>query len=551
MKTAQPLKGTPQGALFGATLGFLIGFAAVALFGPTAERFREVMNLTPLQIGFLVAAPALSGSLFRIPFSAWVDTTGGRKPFLALLMLSVIGMLGLALVVNLLYPDRLHSNLYPLLLVLGVLSGCGIATFSVGISQVSYWFPRARQGRALAIYAGVGNLAPGLFSLILPLVLVGWGLSVAYLAWLSLLVVGTIAYGFTGRNAWYFQLRQRGLAAAEARQLAAEQGQELFPAGSLVEGLRISARKWRTWVLVFMYFTTFGGFVALTAWLPTYWSSLFGVSAVLAGILTAAYSILTSIIRIIGGVMSDELQRGGENTAILALLIMMNGAVLMTMTNQFQVAVPGVLLMAVGMGISNAAIFKIVPQEVPEAVGGAAGWVGGLGAFGGFVIPPIMGWAVRQEGQLGYSLGFITFIVLGLLSLSLVWVLKYARARSDAETAPVAPAETGANIARSGSIREPATAAGRLGENTRGEIPAYRVIIDASRCWEHATSDGTPPCDLCVSACPEFLEKPHPNATARVRPGADPGRHLPGIREAIRRCPGNAILLVELVGTEP
>ncbi len=40
------------------------------------------MHLAPVAIGFLVAMPALSGSLLRIPFAALVDTTGGRKPFL-------------------------------------------------------------------------------------------------------------------------------------------------------------------------------------------------------------------------------------------------------------------------------------------------------------------------------------------------------------------------------------------------------------------------------------------------------------------------------------
>ena len=116
------LRGTPNQSLLAATLGFFAGFAAVALFGPTASRFQEVMHLSPVMVGFLVAAPALSGSLLRIPFSAWVDTTGGRKPFLVLLTLSLSGMFGLLLVIYFLYPARLSSNLYPLFFGLGVLS---------------------------------------------------------------------------------------------------------------------------------------------------------------------------------------------------------------------------------------------------------------------------------------------------------------------------------------------------------------------------------------------------------------------------------------------
>lgn len=419
--------GTPNEGLLGATLGFFVGFAAVALFGPTAGHFREVMDLSPLAVGFLVAAPALSGSLLRIPFAAWVDTTGGRRPFLVLLVLSLVGMAGLWLVVSLIDPDRVSATLYPLLLLLGLLSGCGIATFSVGIGQVSYWFPQRRQGKALAVFAGVGNLAPGMFSFLIPMALASLGLAGSYLAWLGFLAVGTVGYLYLGRNAWYFQLRQQGVAPEEARREAAAQGQELFPAGSLMDSLRISARVWRTWALVLVYFTTFGGFIALTAWLPTYWTSFFGTSVVVAGALTALYSILTSAIRILGGVMADHLAEGGENTAVLALLIMLAGALVMTISDQFELAVPGVVLLAVGMGVTNAAVFKIVPQAVPEAVGGAAGWVGGLGAFGGFAIPPMLGFAVRDLGDRGYAIGFVVFIFLALVSLSMIWVLKYSR----------------------------------------------------------------------------------------------------------------------------
>ena len=98
----------------------------------------------------------------------------------------------------------------------------------------------------------------------------------------------------------------------------------------------------------------------------------------------------------------------------------------MTGAREYELAIPGVLLLAVGMGICNAAVFKVVPQVVPQAVGGAAGWVGGLGAFGGFVIPPAMAFAVRDLGPRGYSIGFVVFIFLALVSLAVAWVLKYA-----------------------------------------------------------------------------------------------------------------------------
>jgi NNP family nitrate/nitrite transporter-like MFS transporter len=433
----QKIRGTPGQGLAGATLGFFIGFAAVALFGPTAAKFQQVMHLSPLAVGFLVAMPSLSGSLLRIPFSAWVDTTGGRKPFLVLLALSLIGMAGLSAVVAFLYPGRLAAGFYPVLLFLAVLCGCGIATFSVGISQVSYWYPKKAQGRALAIFGGAGNIAPGIFSMLIPMALGSLGLTSCYLIWFGMLASGTTLYFLIGCNSPYFQLRARGLDAAEARRAAGAYGQVLFPAGSLKDSLAASARVWRTWALVTIYFTTFGGFIALTAWLPTYWTGYFDMTPVQAGMLTALYSVLTSLIRILGGVLSDKLREGGENTAILGLFVTLMGALVMIGARDYQLAIPGEILLAFGMGICNAAVFKMVPQAAPKAVGGAAGWVGGLGAFGGFAIPPMLAFAVRDLGRSGYSIGFIVYLFLALLSLFMAWILKYSEVPA-ADSMPVA-----------------------------------------------------------------------------------------------------------------
>ncbi|MEX2116900.1 MAG: MFS transporter [Bacteroidota bacterium] len=419
------VKGSPSLGLKAATLGFFIGFAAVALFGTTAVNLKQTMGLTPFELSILIAVPSLTGSLLRIPFSGWVDTTGGRKPMLTLLTLSIIGMVGLTVMIGTMYPDDLRNEHYPLILTFGALSGCGIATFSVGASQVAYWFPQKNQGKALALFAGVGNLAPGIFTLMLPVVIVAVGLGSAYMIWFSLLVSGTILYALFGRNSWYFQLVANGISPAEARDLARSKGQELFPIGGIRKSLYTSAKAWQTWALVSVYFTTFGGFIALTAWMPTYWMQFHGFGVVMAGVLTAGYSIMTSLVRIAGGVLSDRLREGGENTGILALLIMLMGTLMMTLSQAYQLAIPGAILMALGMGICNAAVFKLIPQLVPLAVGGAAGWVGGLGALGGFLIPLAMGLAVSDLGMPGYPIGFVIFIFLAIFALTMMWILKY------------------------------------------------------------------------------------------------------------------------------
>ncbi len=415
-------KGTPGQGLTGATLGFFFGFASVALFGPTAEKLRQAMDLSALQVGLLVATPSLTGSLLRIPFSAWVDTTGGRKPFLVLLFLSGLGMVGLYSVVAFLYPDRLDASYYPAILALGALCGCGIATFSVGITQVAYWFPPKRHGTALGTYAGFGNLAPGLFSFLLPAALAAWGLAHAYLGWLGFLLLGTLLYALLGRNAWYFQLRRGGVDPEAARTRAKKLGQEVFPSERAVQGLVASAGVWETWALVALYFTTFGGFLALTAWLPTYWNAYLGCGMGAAGSLTGVFSLLASLIRVLGGAWSDRY--GGEKTAALSLLATLLGALLMTFAGTPALAVLGTLLVGTGMGVNNAAVFKMVPQYVRKAVGGASGWVGGVGAFGGFCLPPVMAFFVERMGRIGYARGFIVLAALAAGSLALVFLLK-------------------------------------------------------------------------------------------------------------------------------
>ncbi|MBX0286651.1 MFS transporter [Halomicroarcula sp. F28] len=412
------VRGSPRRGLVSATLGFFIGFAGVVLYGPVATEFKSAMGLSGLALGALVAAPQLTGSLLRIPFGAWVDDVGPRRPFLVLLGLSIVGMAGLALLLTVFYPGGLTMGLYPLVFLFGALSGCGIAVFSVGTTQTAYWYPKESQGTVLAVYAGLGNSSPALFTLALPIALGALGLTTAYLVWFAFLVVGTVAYAVTAVDPPSFQLRAEGLDPETSEARAREHGQELFPGGDAFASVRDAASIRRTWVLVALFFTSFGGFLALTVWLPSYWVSIHGVDVQSAGVVTAvAFTLLAALIRIPGGVLSDRI--GGEVTAVGSFLLVAVAAATLVVTRQYTVALGATVAIAVGMGVANAAVFQLVPAYVPEAVGGASGLVGGLGAFGGFVVPPVLGVFVDVYGTSGYATGFAVFVALAVVSVAL------------------------------------------------------------------------------------------------------------------------------------
>ncbi|MBU2759395.1 MFS transporter [Acidithiobacillus sulfurivorans] len=427
MGATQPtVTGSANRALIGATIGFFIGAGSVSLFGPTAHIFLKAMHLSPQQVGLLVAMPMLTGSLLRIPFGASVDRNGGRLPFLVLLIASVIGIAGLYWMLLTLYPNHLTAKYYPMLLTFGALAGCGIATFSVGIGQVSYWYSKKKQGWALAVFGGLGDSSPGFVVLILPAVIMTVGLWGGYLFSLAIIIVGIIIYYLMGLNAPYYQFYKRNHDTARATEEAKKYGQELFPTGGTWHTLLLSAKHWRTWPLVILYFTNFGGFLALTAWLPIFWQTYFHVGAFHSVVLTAVFSLIAAFIRVYGGKLSDEM--GGEKTAVISLIVLLVGSVIMTFSSLLWLTIIGEILVGAGMGVNNAAVFKLVPHYVPDAVGGTAGWVGGLGCLGGFAIPPILGDIVALVGINGYALGFGIYIILSILCLLLVWLLYRTRA---------------------------------------------------------------------------------------------------------------------------
>ncbi|NHE56505.1 MFS transporter [Cyclobacterium plantarum] len=417
------LTGYPQLGLWTSTLGLFAGLTTIVLYGVAGPEFKESLGLSGAMLGVLISSPHLSKAILRVPFGAWVDEVGGKKPFLILLGCSILGLAGITGMLYLYYPNEFDESLFPLFLLFGVLGGAGGATFSVGVPKTSYWFPKEKQGHALGIYAGLGNIGPGVLNYVIPLLIGAIGLAAAYLSWLVFLIAASVIFAIFAVDSYYFQLVKKDVNHENAKSIAKDLGQDVFPSGGTWISLKHSASNYRTWILVFLYTISFGGgFTALTAWFPTYWTLFHGMGLMSAGLIAAVFTIYGSLIRIPGGKWSDKF--GGENVAILSFVTMAFGALVLTITSDAYVSFFGMIVIGTGMGIANAAIFELVPKYIPDAVGGASGWIGGVGGAGTLLIIPILGAFVDIYGQIGYARGFIVIAILSVLCAIIAYALK-------------------------------------------------------------------------------------------------------------------------------
>jgi NNP family nitrate/nitrite transporter-like MFS transporter len=197
----------------------------------------------------------------------------------------------------------------------------------------------------------------------------------------------------------------------------------------------------RVWRFSLYYFLVFGGYVALSLWLPKYYIDVYGFDLKTAALLTAIFVFPSGIIRAPGGWLSD---RFGARTVMYWVLgtCVLTSFVLMFPDVRLAFAVPAkyaagsttmhlslqigpglftglVFVLGIAMGIGKAAVYKHIPHYFPDRVGAVGGLVGVIGGLGGFVMPILFG-ALAQRTRLPTT----TFMFLFAVSLaSLVWMI--------------------------------------------------------------------------------------------------------------------------------
>jgi hypothetical protein len=159
--------------------------------------------------------------------------------------------------------------------------------------------------------------------------------------------------------------------------------------------LRVLTTEKLSWALSAFYFLTFGGFVAFSIYLPTLLRDEFGLTMTDAGFRTAGFVVLATLMRPVGGILSDKI--GGARVLSGVFLGVIPFAVLLTWAAVVPFTV-GALGSAALLGLGNGAVFKLVPQYFPGNTATVTGLVGAMGGLGGFFPPLLLGFFRDRAG---------------------------------------------------------------------------------------------------------------------------------------------------------
>lgn len=408
--TEQAVPGAGR-VLWTSTVAFTVCFAIWTIFSIVGLGIKEELGLSETQFGLLVGMPVLTGSFARVFLGIWADQIGGRRVFAAVMILAAAATFLLS------YAETYGGML---LAALGV--GLAGGSFSVGVTYVSKFYPPGRQGTALGIF-GAGNVGAAVTKFFAPFVMVALGWEAVAQIWAAGLVVTAVL----------FLLLTKEDPEALARRREGRTAQSMASQLAVLKNVQV-------WRFSLYYFFVFGGFVALTLWLPRYLMGVYDLDVRMAGMLAAFYSVPASLFRIYGGQLSDRYGARAVMYATFGVSVLCTFMLSYPPTTYIIQGIRGpiqfhtemslapflVTLFVLGffMSLGKAAVFKHIPAYYPRHVGAIGGLVGMIGGLGGFLLPLAFG-ALNDLTGIWTSSFALLFL---LVAVALVWMHAAIRA---------------------------------------------------------------------------------------------------------------------------
>jgi NNP family nitrate/nitrite transporter-like MFS transporter len=372
--------------LFAAFLYFMFSCCIWVLNGAMAPFISETYQLTPAQKGLMLSVPIIAGALMRFPLGVLSQYIGRKNATLV----------EMALIASRCCYGFFMVDSFDDLLAMGVLLGIAGASFGVALSLGSGWFPPQHKGLAMGL-VGAGNVGTAVSVLVAPPLAL-------WLGWQAVYGVAAIAI----------------LVPMTAMVIFAKEPPDVDRHASLRDHVSCLFEK-DGWAFSLIYGITFGGFIGLTSFLPSYYYDHFGVTKVQAGQLTMLAAFMAAALRVAGGWISDRW--GGVNTLTLVLVVVGASLIGVGLADR-SIALTTLLLMLcfAALGAGNGALFQLVPLRWPTATAVAGSMIGEIGALGGGLVPNAMGLSKQHLGT--YAWGFVLFAVLALLMLGVLRVMQ-------------------------------------------------------------------------------------------------------------------------------
>ncbi|MBC7168927.1 NarK family nitrate/nitrite MFS transporter [Phenylobacterium sp.] len=418
----------------------LLAFAIWMVWSMVVAKLKLIgFDFTTDQLFWLTALPALSGATLRIFYSFLVPILGGRLWTTVSTLSLLVPAIGIGLAVQ--QPE----TPYWVFVALALACGLGGGNFASSMANISFFYPKAEKGNALALNAGFGNLGVSVMQFLVPLVIAAGAFAP---------VVGAPQVAIAEGVRSELWLQNAGfvwvpfiLAAAS---LAWVGMNDIASAKASFSSQAVVFKRKHNWIMCYLYLGTFGSFIGFSAAFPLLSSTLFPDSNALQ------YAFLGPLVgagsRALTGWVSDKF--GGEHVTHWVFLAMAAGVVAVLHSigawgaePSFAIFFASFIWLFAWTGIGNASTFQMIPaimrsdmpRLMPQADAASrlkasemesaaiVGFSSAIGAYGGFVIPKLFGESLKATG--GPETALLIFFAFYLSCVAVNWVF-YGRKSS-------------------------------------------------------------------------------------------------------------------------
>jgi MFS transporter, NNP family, nitrate/nitrite transporter len=413
-----------------------IGFSVWLIWSIVATKLPQAgFHYSTDELFQLVALPGLIGSLMRFPYTFAVTTFGGRNWTVFSASVLFIPTLTLAYFVS--HPE----TPFWLMLLVASTAGLGGGNFASSMANISFFYPDRMKGWALGLNAAGGNIGVSSVQLLTP-ILMALGLINLYQA--------TPVGGVYLQNAGLMWVLPIAIAVFGAIFFM----NNLTSAKSSFKNQLAIVKRKHTWIMAIIYIGTFGSFIGYSAAFPLLIKTQF--PAVTIGIAFLG-PLVGSLARPLGGLLADKV--GGAVLTFwnfIAMAAATIGVLYFVGNKEFAGFLTMFLILFVTTGIGNGSTYRMIPSIFREEnlhkakgkgdagraaalkaasieSGAALGFIGAIGACGGYLIPSGFGKSIAVTG--GPQLALLIYLGFYAICLALTWFY-YLRRTPETAGAP-------------------------------------------------------------------------------------------------------------------